>query len=86
MSHRLANPPDRVGDELDVAPGIEAARRLHQPEIAFVNEVEERDAEAAIALGVADDEAQVGFDEPAERVLVAGRAGCGVRAPVPARG
>ena len=64
VRHRLAHPPDRVGDELDVARGIEPARRLHQPEVALVNEIEERHAEAAIALGVADDEAEVAFDEP----------------------
>ena len=41
------------------------------PEIAFVNEIEKRDAEAAIPLGEADDEAKVGFDEPRQRRLVA---------------
>ena len=61
----------RVGDELDVALRIEPARRLHQPEIAFVDQIEERHAEAAIALRVADDEAKVAFDQPPQRLLVA---------------
>ena len=69
VGHRLANPPDRVGDELDVALRIEAPRRFHQAEVAFVNQIEEGHAEAAVSLGVADDEAEVAFDEPPERVL-----------------
>ena len=35
-----------------------------------MNEVEKGDAEPAIPLGVADDEAEVAFDEPAERFLI----------------
>ena len=59
MHDRLPDPPHGVGDELDVALGIEAARAFDQPEIAFVNQIEKRHAEVAIALGVRDDEAQV---------------------------
>ena len=64
MRDRLPDPPDRIGDELDVALRVEAARRFDQPEVALVNEIEKGDAEAAVALRVADDEAQVAFDQP----------------------
>ena len=68
---RLPHPPDRVRDELDVAVRIEPARGFHQAEVAFVDQIEERNAQPAIPLGVADDEAQVAFDEPAQRLLIA---------------
>ena len=41
-----------------------------------MNEIEERHAEAAIAFGVADDEAQVAFDQPAKPVC-SSRSGSG---------
>ncbi len=71
VHQRLAHPPDGVRDELDVARGIEAPRRFDESEIAFVDEIEERHAEAAIPFRVRDDEAQIGFDEPRDRGLVA---------------
>ena len=71
LHHRLANPPHGVADELDVARRIETSRRLNQPEIAFVNEIEKRDAEAAIPFGEAHDEAEVGFDQARHRRLIA---------------
>ncbi len=67
----LAHPPHRVGDELDVALGVEALRGLDEAEVALVDQVEEREAEAPVALRVGDDEAQVGLDEALERLLVA---------------
>ena len=66
----LSNPPHRVGDELDVAGRIEPARRLEQAEVALVDQVEEADTELAVPLRVGDDEAEVGFDEALERLLV----------------
>src|SRR5262249_51076280 len=71
VHQRLAPPPDGGGDELDVAGRVEPPRRFDQPEVAFVNEVEERHAEAAIALRVGDDEPQVRLDEPRDRFFVA---------------
>jgi hypothetical protein len=41
-----------------------------------VDQVEKRHAEAAVPLRVADDEAQVALDEPADGGLVAVVAGC----------
>src|SRR5580765_2995329 len=46
-------------------------RRADEPEVALVDEIEERHAEAAVALGVGDDEAEVGFDQPRQRGFVA---------------
>ena len=71
MSDGLADPPHGVGDELHVPVRIEPPAGLDQPEIAFVNEIEERHAKPPVALGVADDKAEVAFDEPAEGRLVA---------------
>ena len=67
----LAHPPHRVGDELDVALGVEALGRLDQAEAALVDQVQEGQAQAAVALRVGDHEAQVGLDQPLQRLLVA---------------
>ena len=64
MHDCLAHPPDGVGDELDVVRRVEAPGRFQQPQVAFVDQVEERDAEAAVALRVRDHEPEVGLDEP----------------------
>jgi len=71
MCDGLTDPPHGVGDELYVPVRIEPPARLDQPEIAFVNEIEEGHAKPAVALGVADDKSEVAFDEPAERRLIA---------------
>src|SRR5579871_2780585 len=59
---RLANPPGGVGRELVAAAVLEFVDRLHQADIAFLNEVEELQAAVGVFLGDGDDEAQVGFD------------------------
>jgi len=71
VHHRLPYPPYSVRDELDVVCRIETARRFHQAEVPFVNQIEERDAVSAIAFGVGDDEAQIRLDEPRHRRFVA---------------
>ena len=35
LENRLANPPDRVGDELEAAFRVEPVDRLQQPHVAF---------------------------------------------------
>src|SRR5262245_49522206 len=70
VDDRLAHPPDGVGDELDVLAGVVALRRLDEADVPLVDEVEERHAAAAVALGVGDDEAEVRLDELAEGLLV----------------
>jgi hypothetical protein len=71
----LADPPHRIGDELDVLPllrGIVFLRGLNQPEVALVDEVEEGNVRVAIPLGIRDHEAEVGFHHLTYRIFVAG--------------
>ncbi len=51
--------------------GIESPRGFDQPEIAFVNQIEQRHAEMTKALGVSDDHAQVRLHQSPERNLIA---------------
>src|SRR4051794_22512289 len=60
--HGLADPPRRVGGELVAAPVVELLDRADQPERALLDQVQERQAAAEVALGDRDDEAQVGLD------------------------
>src|SRR5919197_2021895 len=60
--HRLADPPGRVGRELVAAPPVELLDRAVQPERALLDQIEERHAEAAVALGDGDDEPEVRLD------------------------
>ena len=61
---RLADPPGRVGGELEAPAPVELLDRAVQPERALLDEVEKRDAEPSITLGNGDDEAQVRLDHP----------------------
>ena len=67
VDDRLAHPPDGVGDELDALVRVEALGRLDQPDVALVDQVEERQAAATVPFGVGDDETQVGLDQPLQR-------------------
>src|SRR5919204_1260975 len=60
--HGLADPPSRVGGELEAAAPVELLDGAVEPECALLDEVQERHAEAAIALRDRDDEAQVALD------------------------
>jgi hypothetical protein len=62
--HRLADPPGRVRRELEAAPPVELLDCAVQAKRALLDQVQERDAEAAVALGDRDDQAQVGLDHP----------------------
>src|SRR5205085_7212697 len=66
----LADPPHRVGDELDVLLRVVLLRRLDQADVALVDQVEEEDVRVAITFGVGDDEAEVGLDQLFDRGLV----------------
>src|SRR5439155_19130942 len=59
---RLTDPPVGIGRELVAAPPVELLDRAVQAERALLDLVEEGNAEAAIALGDRDDEAQVRAD------------------------
>ena len=69
--HRLADPPGRVRRELEAAPPVELLDRAVQPERSLLDQIEERDTEAAVALGDRDDEAEVRLDHDALRDRVA---------------
>ncbi len=59
---RLANPPGGVGRELVAAAVFELVHRLHQADVAFLDQVEELQATVGVLLGDGDDQAQVGLD------------------------
>ena len=59
---RLADPPRRVGRELEALAVVELLRRADEAERALLDEVEERQALVAVVLGDRDDQAQVGLD------------------------
>ena len=69
--HRLADPPGRVGRELEAAAVVELLDRPDQAEDALLDQVEERQPEPAVALGVRDHQPQVGLDHPVLGLLVA---------------
>src|SRR6516162_411039 len=56
---RLPDPPGGIGRELVAAAILELVDRLHQANIAFLDQVEELQAAVGIFLGDGDDEAQV---------------------------
>ena len=60
--HRLADPPGRVGRELVAAPVVELLDGADQPERTLLDQVQERQAAAEVALGDRDDQPQVGLD------------------------
>src|SRR5690606_23659981 len=61
-SDRLANPPGGVGRELVAATVFELVHRLHQADVAFLDQVEELQAAVGILLGDGNNQAQVGLD------------------------
>ena len=56
---RLLDPPGGVGAEAAFGGGVEAFDRLEEPDISFLDEIEEWQAALDIVLGDADDEAQI---------------------------
>jgi len=65
--HRLANPPRGVGAEAVAAPIVVLLDRLHQADVALLNQVQELEAAAAILLGDADHQTGIGADEVGAR-------------------
>src|SRR6476659_2218017 len=53
---RLADPPSTIGGELVAAPVLELIDRLHQADIAFLDQVEELQAAVGVFLGDGDHE------------------------------
>src|SRR4029079_17459639 len=60
--HRLADPPGGVGRELEAPPPIELLHGPVEAESPLLDQVQERDAEAPVALGDGDDETEVRLD------------------------
>src|SRR5690606_10054670 len=58
---RLANPPGGVGRELVTATVFELVHRLHQADVAFLNQVEELQPAVGVLLGNRDHQTQVGL-------------------------
>src|SRR5256886_731788 len=59
---RLPDPPSGIGRELVAAAVLELIDRLHQADIAFLDQVEELQPTVDVFLGDRDDEAQVRLD------------------------
>ena len=68
---RLADPPRGVRRELEALGVVELVDRPHQAEVALLDQVEQLHAPARVALGDADDEAQVGLGQLALGPLAA---------------
>src|SRR5262245_27534217 len=66
---RLADPPRRVGRELVAAAVLELVDRLHQADVAFLDQVEELQPAVGVLLRDRDDEAEVGLDQLLLRLL-----------------
>src|SRR5512133_1812535 len=66
---RLADPPRRVRRELVAALVLELVHRLHEADVALLDEVQELQAAVRVLLRDRDDEAQVGLDELGLRPL-----------------
>src|SRR3954452_11056107 len=58
----LADPPGRVGRELEALAVIELLRRADEAQRALLDEVQEREPLVAVVLGDRDDQAQVRLD------------------------
>src|SRR5262245_46055825 len=63
--HRLSDPPGCVGRELEAAAPVELLDGAVQPQRSLLDQVEERNAEPAIALRNRDDEPEVRLDHAA---------------------
>ena len=59
----LADPPGGVGRELEAAAELEAVDRLHQADVAFLDQIEQRQAAIRVALGDRHHQPQVGFEQ-----------------------
>ena len=59
---RLPDPPGGVGREFVAAAILELIDRLHQADIAFLNQIEELQAAVGVFLGDGDHQAQIGLD------------------------
>ena len=66
-----ADPPAGIGRKADIAARFEPVGRLHQPDIAFLDQVGEGQAVALVAGGQGNHETDMGFGQPVQRMVVA---------------
>ena len=60
----LPYPPGSVGGELVAQTIVELLHRPDEAQVAFLDEIQEHETPAHVALGDGDDQAQIGFGEP----------------------
>src|SRR5579863_4378217 len=65
----LADPPGRVGRELEALGVVELLYRANQPDVAFLNQVQQAHAAADVLLRDAHHQAQIRFCEALLRIL-----------------
>jgi hypothetical protein len=70
LENGLANPPDRIGDELDALGLVEFVCGPDQPEVALIDQVRQRDTLVLIFLGDRDHEPQIAPYQLVERLSV----------------
>ena len=68
----LAYPPRRVRAELESAPIVKPLDRLHEADVAFLDQIDHRKGAAGIALGYVDHQTQVRVYENAGRRKIPG--------------
>ena len=68
---RLTDPPRGVGRELEPLAPVELLDRVHEPEVALLDEVQQREARGLVLLRDRHHEPQVRLDELALRVVAA---------------
>src|SRR5215213_2983636 len=65
----LANPPRRVGGEFEAPLVVELIGRLHESDVAFLDEIEEGEPATDIFLGNRYDESKIRADQMGSRQL-----------------
>ena len=69
LQDRLANPPDRVGNELDSLGLVEFMGGADQPEVPLIDQIGKGDALVLVLLGYRDDEPKIAADQLVERLF-----------------
>ena len=67
----LADPPGGVGRELEALAPVELLDRVHQAEVALLDQVEQGQFGRLVLLGDGNDQTEVGLDEGLGRVVAA---------------
>src|SRR5664279_3256594 len=67
----LPDPPDSVGREAVTAPVVELGRRANEADIALLYQIEQGESLVAVALGHADNQAEIGLHHDAQGLIVA---------------